>query len=962
MKKIYAPLLVILFLFANLISFSQARQGTNSAAMLKDWSDPANIAGYTLFGFDLPCLVETFPYIESFDGTTFPPECWENVKISGPGTPGTWDRQTVGAHPACSPHSGAAMARFNSFDYGTGTKGFLATTKIAMTSDQYEVHFWMYRDNGYGTIADSVNVYYDTLPNPANATLLGTVHRYYGKSPAEITPNQWYEYVFSMPPGSSGNGYILFEGVSLYGNNMFIDDIKVKPIFPCPNGSTAEQEPCGTDLNGGCNMAAPAFEPIILGETKCGTAYSNTGFRDTDWYSFTLIQRMNVKLTANAEFSFLTGIFASPCPQGSFIVSTTGTAYSTASTNVTLDAGTYYAYISPSGLYNNECGHENEYWITLTGVSCFVESLPFKESFDEPMFAPPCWINLKTAGTVTPGTWDRQTAGIYPTCEPHSGAAMARFNSFDYPSGTTAILVTPKIAIPSDQYEIHFWMYRDNGYPSTADRVKIYYSTSQSTVGAILLGTVNRSYTLSPAVATANQWYEYIFTMPAGSSGNAYIVFEGISAYGNSMFIDDVKLKAIFTCPPGSTAELESCGQDLNGGCNMEPPAFESVTLGQTICGSAWSDGTTRDTDWFTFTLAETKEVTFTASAEFPVFIGFVASPCPAYSFIANNTGPGVPPVSLTSTLSAGTYYALVMPLDWSTLIACGGEEKYWAAIAGVSYSCFKPTNVTVPVLTPTGATVSWTAPIPAPGSGYEYEIRTSGSPGSPIGLAASGTTAAGVLSATIYGLNPSTNYYACVRSNCGGAGFSQWSIPCYFQTPFIAVNLYVQDSVQVGQYPCYDALQTITVAGEGMTFVVSSGSSVEMIAGLNIRYLQGTRVLPGGYMHGQIAPNGPFCVPSPSRMVSGVENGFSPVPEHSFFKIYPNPTTGNFTIEQEGEKTYRTLRVAVYGIRGDKVMTGEMTGETKHMFSISEIPAGLFFVQVVADGYVETIKLVKTR
>ena len=38
------------------------------------------------------------------------------------------------------------------------------------------------------------------------------------------------------------------------------------------------------------------------------------------------------------------------------------------------------------------------------------------------------------------------------------------------------------------------------------------------------------------------------------------------------------------------------------------------------------------------------------------------------------------------------------------------------------------------------------------------------------------------------------------------------------------------------------------------------------------------------------------------------------------------------------------------------------MIGEQRHEFQFSNIPAGLYFVKIVADDYVETIKLIKTR
>ncbi len=39
-------------------------------------------------------------------------------------------------------------------------------------------------------------------------------------------------------------------------------------------------------------------------------------------------------------------------------------------------------------------------------------------------------------------------------------------------------------------------------------------------------------------------------------------------------------------CPPGAVAELEACGENTNGGCATDPPAYEPSVIGTTHCGS----------------------------------------------------------------------------------------------------------------------------------------------------------------------------------------------------------------------------------------------------------------------------------------------------------------------------------------------------------------------------------------
>jgi len=57
---------------------------------------------------------------------------------------------------------------------------------------------------------------------------------------------------------------------------------------PCPVSALTEPEPCGSDVNGGCNMVAPAFTQISCGDEVCGTMWALNNMRDTDWYQLSL--------------------------------------------------------------------------------------------------------------------------------------------------------------------------------------------------------------------------------------------------------------------------------------------------------------------------------------------------------------------------------------------------------------------------------------------------------------------------------------------------------------------------------------------------------------------------------------------------------------------------------------------------------------------------------------------------
>ncbi len=207
---------------------------------------------------------------------------------------------------------------------------------------------------------------------------------------------------------------------------------------------------------------------------------------------------------------------------------------------------TYYWQIVPYNTIGN--ASSCPVWSFSTMADPSITSFPFVESFDGATFPPTNWATQKTFGSGNPGTWERYTAGTYPTCTPHSGAAMSRYNSYNLSSGTKGTLTTPPLKFVDDAYRVKFWMYRDNG-SANADLVNVYYNTTNTLIGATLLGTINRSRTLAPVVAT-DGWYEYTYNMPTGATGTGrYIIFEGVSAYGNNMFIDDVTVEAIPAVP-----------------------------------------------------------------------------------------------------------------------------------------------------------------------------------------------------------------------------------------------------------------------------------------------------------------------------------------------------------------------------------------------------------------------------
>lgn len=170
------------------------------------------------------------------------------------------------------------------------------------------------------------------------------------------------------------------------------------------------------------------------------------------------------------------------------------------------------------------------------------------------------------------------------------------------------------------------------------------------------------------------------------------------------------------------------------------------------------------------------------------------------------------------------------------------------------------------------------------------------------------------------------------------------------------------------GQTLCFDAQQTLVIAGNGTTFTVQSDGIVNLVAGQKISMLPGTKVYLGGYLHGYITQSGQYCtVPSnpvvfnqgeaKTAEATGIGTSIA-----GSVKIYPNPTTGKFVLELSDEYTGAEVSATIYGIHGERIFSQDLTGNKKHEFTLAGRPVGVYFVKVIGRGEVSTTKLILTH
>ncbi len=162
--------------------------------------------------------------------------------------------------------------------------------------------------------------------------------------------------------------------------------------------------------------------------------------------------------------------------------------------------------------------------------------------------------------------------------------------------------------------------------------------------------------------------------------GNSYLIEVGGYSTRTGTGILNVNCTAPCTveCPAGASSEGEACGDDTNGGCNSAVPAFTPVACGETICGNAWMDGGSRDTDWYELMLDDYTRVTIKVVGELPIIAGFLETSDPGNITCENATGY-IAPYQLADKCDTATVTADLAPGRWWIFV--GGSDFY-------DYSC----------------------------------------------------------------------------------------------------------------------------------------------------------------------------------------------------------------------------------------------------------------------------------
>jgi hypothetical protein len=178
-------------------------------------------------------------------------------------------------------------------------------------------------------------------------------------------------------------------------------------------------------------------------------------------------------------------------------------------------------------------------------------------------------------------------------------------------------------------------------------------------------------------------------------------------------------------------------------------------------------------------------------------------------------------------------------------------------------------------------------------------------------------------------------------------------------------VNLVQNFTITYDDNECFDATQTVIIAGEGTYFALEDGGYVEIIAGENILIKDGATVESGGYMHAWITMDNTYCGMTTSMLAVNEDEAPDAITliheqDYRCCNVFPNPTTGRFTMTLSNFSDYNSLIVEVYSMQGYLIFQNESPAQDSYNLSLTGMPPGLYLLRIMAGGETCFCKVLK--
>ncbi|MGL2967297.1 fibronectin type III domain-containing protein [Flavobacterium sp. XGLA_31] len=385
-------------------------------------------------------------------------------------------------------------------------------------------------------------------------------------------------------------------------------------------------------------------------------------------------------------------------------------------------------------------------------------------------------VNFTTTSNTNPATGFLIKVRCIPATLICSTVSNLTINSFTYQSVTLGW--TPPASAPGNGYDYYITTNASPTLPDTSTAIPAPSGTTLVT-GNEPSGTATGT-TVNGLAGDGTTYYVWV----RSNCGSSYSAWQSVGSFTTLCNPVNVTYTENFN---GLNGPLPTCTSAVNGSNTTSSAWVTSLATGMVYCNQAANMFITKPINLVAGT---TYRLTYdygsnNGTSDFKVYYG-TTNGTANYSNINSllYTHSGI--AAIQSNLidftpgSTGVYY---IGFSLEALQSPSTTVFNLDNVVVQIENCFIPTlSATVTAIGASSATINWTAPTPAPASGYQYYISTTNAAPN-YNSTASGTIAAGATSYTFTGLTSGFTYYVWLRSNCGGSEYSNWSSSATFTT-----------------------------------------------------------------------------------------------------------------------------------------------------------------------------------
>ncbi len=425
----------------------------------------------------------------------FPPHDWQNEAVSGSYT---WEWVTSTSYPSgYSPHDGTYMARYDSYHASSGSEARLITDTIDLSSTSMAyIEFWMFHDNGLSDKPDSVIVEIKVRSGkgwPTDWTRLEGFARY-------NSTTGWQKHTIGIGSYTGDSVVIAFRAKSGYGNDLYIDDIKV-------------YKPADNDLG-------------VTG--ILAKAHYRQGESDTLWFVV-----KNFGAQAQSNFYVVFQGKKNSTKDSVQVASLSAGAVDTVYKVWTPDSGGTDTITAWTNLSNDQV-HAND--SSTAAVTIWYGNIHIIESF-EYGFLPGGW-SMDSSGSGIHWASAHKTQSPYGY-DPPDGDSLVYLGTHGFVAGVWCRLITDTIDMTTDSAAtVRFQMFHDDEFPDQNDFIVVEVKKRTGGSWPTEWTPVDTFF----RYRSTDHWEEHTVDISDYTGDSVIVAFKGVGQGGRDLHIDKIEI------------------------------------------------------------------------------------------------------------------------------------------------------------------------------------------------------------------------------------------------------------------------------------------------------------------------------------------------------------------------------------------------------------------------------------